>query len=34
MLRFAPTLPVISQAEIPSDVRLESIATIGLKNAG
>jgi flagellar biosynthesis protein FlhA len=34
MLRFAPTLPVISQAEIPADVRLESIATIGLKNAG
>jgi flagellar biosynthesis protein FlhA len=34
MLRFAPTLPVISQAEIPSDVRLENIATIGLKNAG
>jgi flagellar biosynthesis protein FlhA len=34
MLRFAPTLPVISQAEVPSDVRLENIATIGLKNAG
>ncbi|MFW6235451.1 MAG: flagellar biosynthesis protein FlhA [Desulfovibrionales bacterium] len=34
MLRFAPTLPVVSQAEIPGDIRLESIASVGMKNAG
>jgi len=31
--RFIPTLPVISQAEIPSEVRLESLATVSLNNA-
>jgi flagellar biosynthesis protein FlhA len=34
MLRFAPTLPVISQAEIPPDIRLENIMTIGSGNEG
>ena len=28
--RFLPTLPVISQAEIPSEIRLNSLATIAL----
>jgi flagellar biosynthesis protein FlhA len=32
--RFIPTLPVISQAEIPAEIRLQSLATIGLNNAG
>ncbi len=32
--RFLPTLPVISQAEIPSEIRLNSLATIGIGNAG
>ncbi|GAB6038848.1 flagellar biosynthesis protein FlhA [Fundidesulfovibrio butyratiphilus] len=32
--RFLPTLPVISQAEIPAEIRLQSLATIGLNNAG
>jgi flagellar biosynthesis protein FlhA len=31
--RFIPTLPVISQAEIPPEIRLESLATVSLKNA-
>ncbi len=31
--RFLPTLPVISQAEIPGDIRLNSMATVSLKNA-
>lgn len=34
LTRFIPTLPVISQAEIPPDIRLESITSVGLKNAG
>lgn len=32
--RFLPTLPVISQAEIPAEIRLQSLATIGLSHAG
>ena len=32
--RFLPTLPVISQAEIPSEIRLHSLATIGMSHAG
>lgn len=28
LARFLPTMPVISQAEIPADVRLESVATV------
>ncbi|MFP5239591.1 MAG: flagellar biosynthesis protein FlhA [Acidobacteriota bacterium] len=32
--RFIPTLPVISQAEIPADIKLQSIAIIGLSHAG
>ena len=28
--RFLPTLPVISQAEIPSDIKLNAISTVGL----
>lgn len=31
--RFIPTLPVISQAEIPSDIRLKSMANVVLDNA-
>ncbi len=31
--RFIPTLPVISQAEIPAEIRLNSLATVSLKNA-
>ncbi len=31
--RFLPTLPVISQAEIPGDIRLNSMATVSMKNA-
>ena len=27
--RFMPTVPVISQAEIPSDIRLQSVGTVG-----
>ncbi|MBF0480690.1 MAG: flagellar biosynthesis protein FlhA [Desulfovibrionaceae bacterium] len=34
LLRFLPTLPVISQAEIPADIKITSLATIGLGNAG
>lgn len=33
LLRFIPTLPVISQAEIPSDIRLNSVNTVVLDNA-
>lgn len=29
--RFLPTIPVISQAEIPSDIRLTSVGSVGLK---
>ncbi len=29
--RFLPTIPVISQAEIPSDIRLTSVGNVGLK---
>ncbi len=32
--RFIPTLPVISQAEIPSDIRLKTVANVVLDNAG
>lgn len=28
LARFLPTMPVISQAEIPADIRLESVATV------
>lgn len=31
--RFIPNLPVLSQAEIPPEIRLESLATVSLKNA-
>jgi len=30
LLRFLPTLPVISQAEIPADIRIQSLATVKL----
>lgn len=33
LLRFVPNLPVISQTEIPSNIRLESVNTVSLKNA-
>ncbi|WP_457571047.1 flagellar biosynthesis protein FlhA [Desulfovulcanus sp.] len=33
LMRFVPNLPVISQAEIPPDIRLESIAIVSLNNA-
>jgi len=32
--RFIPNLPVISQAEIPADVRLQTLAHVDLPNAG
>jgi flagellar biosynthesis protein FlhA len=32
--RFIPNLPVISQAEIPAEIKLQSLANIGLTNAG
>jgi flagellar biosynthesis protein FlhA len=32
--RFIPNLPVISQAEIPAEIKLQSVANIGLSNAG
>jgi len=32
--RFIPNLPVISQAEIPAEIKLQSLANIGLSNAG
>lgn len=28
LLRFLPTMPVISQAEIPADIRIQSLATV------
>jgi flagellar biosynthesis protein FlhA len=31
LIRFLPTVPVISQAEIPSDIRLTSVGSVGLK---
>ncbi|THB71228.1 MAG: flagellar biosynthesis protein FlhA [Desulfovibrio sp.] len=34
LLRFIPTLPVVSQAEIPSDIRLEGVSTVVIDNAG
>jgi flagellar biosynthesis protein FlhA len=34
VIRFIPTLPVVSQAEIPADVRLQTLAVVDLKNAG
>lgn len=33
LLRFVPNLPVISQTEIPSNIRLDSVNTVSLKNA-
>ena len=30
LTRFIPTLPIISQAEIPSDIKLQSLATVEL----
>lgn len=30
IIRFLPTVPVISQAEIPSDIRLTSVGNVGL----
>jgi flagellar biosynthesis protein FlhA len=30
LLRFLPTMPVISQAEIPADIRIQSMATVTL----
>jgi flagellar biosynthesis protein FlhA len=32
--RFISNLPVVSQAEIPSEIKLQSLANIGLSNAG
>ncbi|MHC1710658.1 MAG: flagellar biosynthesis protein FlhA [Solidesulfovibrio sp.] len=32
--RFIPNLPVVSQAEIPAEIKLQSLANIGLSNAG
>jgi flagellar biosynthesis protein FlhA len=34
LARFIPNLPVISQAEIPAEIKLQSVANIGLSNAG
>jgi len=34
LMRFVPNLPVISQAEIPGEIKLQSLATIGINNAG
>ena len=34
VLRFIPLLPVLSQAEIPPDIKLESVSTVRLKNEG
>ena len=33
LLRFVPNLPVISQTEIPPNIRLESVNIVSLKNA-
>jgi flagellar biosynthesis protein FlhA len=30
LLRFLPTMPVLSQAEIPADIRIQSLATVKL----
>ncbi|MDO9631342.1 MAG: FHIPEP family type III secretion protein, partial [Humidesulfovibrio sp.] len=30
LLRFLPTMPVVSQAEIPADIRIHSLATVKL----
>ncbi len=30
IVRFLPTVPVISQAEIPSEIRLQSVGTVGI----
>jgi len=32
--RFIPTLPIISQAEIPAGINLQSAATVRMANAG
>jgi len=32
--RFIPNLPVISQAEIPSEIRLQTLAVVNVDNAG
>ncbi len=34
LMRFVPNLPVVSQAEIPGEIKLQSLATIGIANAG
>jgi flagellar biosynthesis protein FlhA len=34
LMRFVPNLPVVSQAEIPGEIKLQSLATIGINNAG
>ncbi|WP_291323364.1 flagellar biosynthesis protein FlhA [Desulfonatronospira sp.] len=34
LLRFVPNLPVISQTEIPTNIRLDSVNTVSMKNAG
>ncbi len=34
VLRFIPTLPVVSQAEIPAEIRLQTLAVVELNNAG
>ncbi|EPR42441.1 flagellar biosynthesis protein FlhA [Desulfovibrio sp. X2] len=34
VLRFIPTLPVVSQAEIPAEIRLQTLAVVDLNNAG
>ncbi|MBT8764400.1 flagellar biosynthesis protein FlhA [Desulfohalobiaceae bacterium Ax17] len=33
LIRFVPNLPVISQAEIPPDIRLESVGVVSLNHA-
>jgi flagellar biosynthesis protein FlhA len=32
--RFIPTLPVLSQAEMPAEIRLQTVAVVDLKHAG
>ena len=34
LARFVPNLPVISQAEIPAEIKLETLSTAGIGNAG
>ena len=34
LTRFVPNLPVISQAEIPAEIKLETLSTAGIGNAG